>query len=176
MGYLLGHVVGGDGGWCRPSITSLTRRAKALSASWGGVGTSSFAFDSMYAKGKEQRGWSNWLLSQRLMLGQYPHMQPAVPGPSADDAQIHLQRVLAAGVDCFACLQAELPPQDSSALWPKAGVQLPSPEDRAKWPNPFVRYAPEADALASEMGRELTYLYCPIDDLSLPRDGLSEGP
>jgi len=57
------------------------------------------------------------------MLGQYPHCQPSAPGPSADDARAHLRRVRAAGVDCFACLQAELPPQDAPDAWPAGGVQ-----------------------------------------------------
>lgn len=151
------------------TVTSLAQRASALPWSCAGE-LEGFAFQSAYAKGGVQRGWANWLVEERVMLGQYPHCQPAEPGPSADDAQAHLRSVLAAGVDCFACLQAELPPQDEPEAWPAGGVQLPEAEDRARWPARFVRYAAEADAIAAETGgATVLYLHCPIEDLSVPR-------
>ena len=149
-------------------VPSLVRRARALP--WDCASSNSFAFDSVYIKEGKQRGWSNWLITDRLMLGQYPHCQPAVPGPSEDDARAHLQRVVAAGIDCFVCLQGEVPPQDDAAAWPAGGVQLPDADSRAKWPAPFVRYAEDADALARAQGRcsQLRYVHCPITDLSVP--------
>ena len=104
------------------SVTSLVQRASALPWSCAGE-LGGFAFDSAYTKDGQPRGWANWLVDGRLMLGQYPHCQPAEPGPSEDDARAHLRRVRAAGVDCFACLQAELPPQDAAEAWPAGGVQ-----------------------------------------------------
>ena len=64
------------------SVTSLVQRASALPWSCAGE-LDGFAFDSAYAKDGQPRGWSNWLVDGRLMLGQYPHCQPAEPGPSA---------------------------------------------------------------------------------------------
>jgi hypothetical protein len=149
------------------SVTSLAQRASALP--WSCVGElDGFAFQSEFTKDGRPRGWANWLVEDRLMLGQYPHCQPSEPGPSAEDAHAHLRSVLAAGVDCFACLQAELPPQADPEAWPAGGVQLPEAEDRARWPARFVRYAAEADAIAAETGGTLLYLHCPIDDLSVP--------
>jgi len=105
------------------------------------------------------------------MLGQYPHCQPATPGPSQADAQANLRRVFAAGVTCFTCLQGELPPQDDVAAWPAEGVPLPDEADRSRWPDTFVRYAVDADAIASELGLPPPrYLHCPIPDLSTPKD------
>lgn len=149
------------------TVTSLARRASALPWSCVGELDGFFTFPSAYTKEGQQRGWANWLVDERLMLGQYPHCQPAVPGPSADDAQAHLRSVLASDVDCFACLQAELPPQDDPGAWPPGGVQLPEAEGRSKWPACFVRYAAEADAIAAETGGTLRYHHCPIADLSV---------
>ena len=157
-----------------PSINSLQRRARALEC--GPFETKDFAIASTYARDGGTRGWSNWLIDGRLVLGQYPNCQPAVPGPTAKEARIHLRKMLELGVDCFTCLQAELPPQDDEASWPAGGVPLPDEADRARWPEPFVRYAPDADAIASELGiAKPKYLHTPIVDLSVPRDGLGEG-
>lgn len=155
-----------------PDLATLSSRAGALSSSWAIEFGSGYAFDSEYTKGGKARGWSNWLVSSKLMLGQYPGVQPAVPGPSAEDAQAHLKRVLNAGVDCFVQLQDELPPQDEPEAWPADGVQLADSDARAKWPAPFVRYAPEADRISGEMGAAapLRYLHCPVVDLSVPKD------
>ena len=68
------------------SVTSLVQRASALPWSCAGE-LDGFAFDSAYVKDGQPRGWANWLVDGRLMLGQYPHCQPAEPGPSADDAR-----------------------------------------------------------------------------------------
>ena len=153
-----------------PDSGSLVRRAAALRRKDVAdfAAAADFAFDSLYTKGDERRGWSNWLLKERLMLGQYPHCQPAEPGPSAADAQAHLRRVLSAGVDCFVSLQDELPPQD--AAWPPEGVRLTDPAARDSWPAPFVNYAADANQIASELGVDpVTYLHVPIVDLSVPR-------
>ena len=95
-----------------PDIGSLAQRARALRASWGAsVASQPGAFDSGYERGDEgRRDWANWLIEGRLMLGQYPHMQPSVPGPTIADSRAHLRRVLSSGVDCFVSLQACLVP------------------------------------------------------------------
>ena len=152
-----------------PDISSLARRASVLST--GTEPLTNFMFDSQYSKGGHARAWANWLFDG-LMLGQYPHTQPAQPGPDADDTKAHLTRSLSAGIDCFVCLQAELPPQQDDSSWPEEGMLLPDAESRARWPAPFMRYAPDADAIH---GAPLKYLHCPIADLDVPRDGLGAG-
>ena len=120
------------------------------------------------------------------MLGQYPHCQPAVPGPTGSDAKDHLRRLLDTGIDCFACLQAEVPPQETTAGWVqfpvkdgfKEGVLLQDDDARSRFPAPFVRYYEDVYNIAMEVsgGQWLgpSYLHCPIEDLSLPGGGLDE--
>lgn len=156
-----------------PTITTLAARARSLS-----LDATSFepVFESAYTEGGESRGWANWLITGRLILGQYPHCQPAEPGPSDAAAQEHLRTLLSAGVDCFTSLQAELPRQDDVSAWPAGGVQLSNAADRERWPKSFVRYAEPADAIATELGLTRPhYLHCGIDDLSVPSDGLGGG-
>ena len=161
-----------------PTVASLQRRGCALADAWGceAVRGDDFEFDSTYVNNGERRGWANWIIRDHLMIGQYPHCQPAVPGPDAADATAHLRLVQAAGVNCFVCLQDELPSQDDDDAWPADGIQLPDPQHRQQWPAPFARYAEEANLLAAEMGRApVSFLHCPIVDLSTPRDGLGDG-
>ena len=168
---MIGMATAAAAGMAAPDLASLARRGRALGSQWSLATPTNFAFDSRYVKNDESRGWSNWLLEDRLMIGQYPHCQPAVPGPSAADAKDHLQAVLDVGIDCFVCLQAELPPQPDGAAWPEDGVRLGDAEDRAQWPDPFVRYQPEADEIAASAAASppLRYLHCPIVDLSTPQ-------
>ena len=123
------------------------------------------------------------LVADRIMIGQYPHCQPAVPGPTGSDAKDHLRRLLDTGIDCFACLQAEVPPQDTTAGWVqfpvkdgfKEGVLLQDDDARSRFPAPFVRYYEDVYNIAMEVsgGQWLgpSYLHCPIEDLSLPGGG-----
>jgi hypothetical protein len=77
-------------------------------------------------------------------------------------------------------VQDELPPQDDASSWPADGaLALAGADARAQWPAPFVRYAPDADAIYAELvsgaksasggGGGVRYLHCPIVDLSVPR-------
>lgn len=189
-----------------PNIGELSRRARAVHDTWvapftppgasskqasvrgdgDGEARLKLAFDSAYTEGASMRGgpgcksrsWANWLVNDRLMLGQYPHCQPAVPGPDEEAARTHLRRVLEAGIDCFVQLQAELPPQGNAAAWPADGVRLADAKDVARWPAPFVRYAADVDRIAESMDdapSAISYLHCPIVDLSVPTDGLGAG-
>jgi len=159
-----------------PTFASLRRQAHILREAWGlsVLQLEEYRFDSQYLKGggtgAETRSWANWLVPGRLMLGQYPHCQPAVPGPSADDAREHLGRLLEAQVDGFACLQAEVPPQNEPSRWPEGGVYLPNSGDRSSWPAPFVRYASDAVAAAETAGRgqQPRFYHFGIADLSVP--------
>ena len=162
---LFGTSLATIGSMTAPSLASVASRARALSD----ASTLGGAFESSF--GDTARGWSNWLLEGRLMIGQYPHCQPAHPGPSGEEAYEHLARVIDAGIDCFCCLQAELPPQDDGGAWPTTGIPLPDASDRERWPATFVRYAAEADAIALErQHRSPRYLHYPITDLSIPKD------
>ena len=116
-----------------PSVCSLARRGVALRERWGSVEPSGFKFESDWSIGDGRQGWSNWLISDRLMLGQYPGAQPAKVGPSVADGRKHVQLLLtAAAVDCFACVQAEVPPQDDASSWVDTAAQG------------FVHYLPTA--------------------------------
>jgi hypothetical protein len=168
-----------------PTVASLQGRAQALREAWGLGATSAskeqsgayYAFDSHYRKGDgagaEQRAWSNWLVPGRLMVGRYPHCQPAIPGPTASEARSHLARVSQAGVDGFICLQAEVPPQGDPSRWPEGGVYLPEASDRRRWPAPFLRYAEDAIAAARQASKQAppAFYYFGIPDLAV-RSGL----
>ena len=163
----------------KPTVASLAARARALCDSWGAVAGAS-AFDSSYADGDgDRRGWANWLIRERLMLGQYPHCQPAPGGPSVAEAEQHLGAVLSAGVTAFTCLQAEVPPQDDGTQWPSSnGVGFADPELRARWPEPFVRYQPTADKLAKVRAspQPRSHPHCPHTFAHLTRRAsLSQG-
>lgn len=149
-----------------PTMASLVRRGAQLSKVWGTV-DDEFEFNSDWPMENGRRGWSNWIIARRLMLGQYPGAQAG--GPTRADSHRHLHRLLAAGVDCFACLQDEVPAQDEPGAWLDGEAQG------------FEQYASEANAIAHEIdfcaqsgSRSLTYLHCPIAERSTPADGLCE--
>jgi len=159
-----------------PCLRALSERAGALAKLWGeDAREQTFDFASHYSTGRGHvRGWANWLVPGRLMLGQYPHCQPG-GGPSDMDAREHLSRVLSAGIDCFVCLQAELPPQDDASSWPTGGIPLAEPRARSKWPGTFRRYAAEVETISKELGVEskINFLHHPIEDLATPCSSLS---
>ena len=78
--------------------------------------------------------------------------------------------MLDAGVDAFACLQAEVPPQEVASRWPAGGVPLGGSSGE-RFPGAFQPYAPVANRLAAAAGRAPpTYLHHGIEDLSVPAD------
>ena len=157
------------------TVQSLKQRAQALRTAWdlplplpGG----DFLFDSTFRGGDGPRSFSNWLIPGKLVLGQYPFRQPAVPGPSDAECEAHVRAlVVGANVRTFVQLQAELPPQDDAAAWPSGGVLLPDAEDRARFPAAFARYGGYADGL----GDDVAYLHSPMIDLDVPGDGALTG-
>jgi alanine transaminase len=127
------------------------------------------------------RGFCNWILPGRIMVGQYPGQVPEVPGPSESEVQNHLSAVLLdAGVTCFVCLQSELPCQNDWDAWAEFDGQVYLyPHSRRNFPRPFVQYAPIAERiLQSQAGNATpitgTYLHWPIEDLSTPQNSISE--
>ena len=92
-------------------VASLVARARTLRSSWRVSPPScetgeDFRFPSSFGS-PESRDFSNWLLRGRLLIGQYPHLQPAAPGPTREECVDHLRKVvvdadvgdLAPGVD-----------------------------------------------------------------------------
>ena len=154
------------------SVASLATRARQLRKTWEAPTPSTTAealrFDSSFEYGASSRDFANWLLPGRLMIGQYPGLQPTEPGPSAAECEAHVRRVVGdARVRTFVQLQAELSPQDDAAAWPATGaVQLPDAADRARFPGSFARYAGFADGL----GAAVSYIHAPIVDLDVPSD------
>jgi hypothetical protein len=79
-------------------------------------------FPSAYPKpdGSGMRGFCNWIVPDRVMVGQYPGQSPEAIGPSAEDVQVHLECLVvqdaavatAVGrINLFCSLQSEIPPQ-----------------------------------------------------------------
>lgn len=149
----------------------------------------SLAFQTAFARTDgTTRGWCNWLVPGRLMVGRYPHLDPIAQapragsaaftgGPSEREVEEHLSTLVSkAGISCFVCLQDELPPQHLCDQWPEDGhVYLASGQGRERFPGPFVRYyhaAREAHARgaggSATQARELDFVHFPIRDLSLP--------
>lgn len=141
------------------------------------------AFDSSFTRADgTQRGWCNWLVPGRLMVGRYPHVDPIsapsragspsfVGGPSEPECVQHLERLVRAGVDTYVCLQAELPPQDKTSAWPSDGRVHLSGAAGARFPAPFVRYhaaAVDANARLRPAARRPDFVHFPIPDLSVP--------
>ena len=156
------------------TVETLGKRAQALRKTWNLRAPPSepdFFFDSVFQGGEPETGsagprsFSNWLVPGKIMLGQYPHRQPAVPGPSAAECEAHVRALVGgARVRTFVQLQAELPPQDDVNAWPAGGVRLPDARDRARFPAAFENYAASA-------GADVAYLHSPIVDLDVPDDG-----
>lgn len=126
-------------------------------------------FDSSYPTSptNAQRGFCNWLLPKRLMVGQYPGQVPEKGEPSPENVREHLQRMSQlAKVRLFCSLQTEVPPQDDYETWNKnRGMMFLEPESlRQQFSGPFTHYAP----LIREFCDTTTFLQCPIEDLNVP--------
>jgi hypothetical protein len=126
-----------------------------------------------------ERGFCNWILPGKVMVGQYPGQTPEVNGPSSAAVEKHLQTILLpsqAPIRLFCSLQSELPAQDDYESWDcKNGVVFLEPESvRRRFPGPFTHYAPLIkDVLTAAQGDEndeehVTFLHSPIGDLDIP--------
>lgn len=123
------------------------------------------------------RGFCNWLLPGRLMVGQYPGQTPEPDGPTSNEVEEYLSTLVNdAGVNLFCSLQSELPPQDDYEAWNQVGgkIHLPDPRDRRTFPSHFSHYAPTVSAVSNNGNTDrVQYLHWPIDDLSIPEDSQS---
>ena len=114
-----------------------------------------------------KRGFCNWLIPNRIMIGQYPGMTPELTGCSAKESQIHIQNMVqVANINQFCCLQTEVPAQDYDSEWEASGgeVYLDS-FSRREFPRPFTRYGPLAQTFSEST---LTFVHSPIEDLGTP--------
>jgi len=106
-----------------------------------------------------QRGFSNWLIPHRIMIGQYPGQTPEEGGPSLRSAKRHIRSLVlgddddddddddGANVRLFCSLQSEIPPQDDVKAWNCNGgkVYLPSSRGGSRnkdFPYFFGHYQP----------------------------------
>lgn len=127
-----------------------------------------------------ERGYCNWLIPGYLMVGQYPGQTPEAHGPTEDDVEKHLERIVrstknnsGAHVRLFCSLQSELPSQADYDTWIRQdGMIFLEPESlRKQFPRPFTYYAPTVQRLCDEDSSSRvspTFLHAPIDDLNVP--------
>jgi alanine transaminase len=118
-----------------------------------------------------RRGFCNWLIPHKIMIGQYPGMTPEINGASSKECTIHIQNMIQhAKINMFCCLQTEVPPQDDDFEW--AGeVYLEPMSIRREFPRPFTRYSTLAQGFLSDTSDDsstICFIHSPIEDLSTP--------
>ena len=127
------------------------------------------------------RGFSNWIVPGKIMVGQYPGRVPESNTPTEEEIREHLRKILFHNSAentkqrnvCFVSLQSELPPQDDYDSWNKNNGEIYlDPLSREEWPNPFSHYAPTVESVLKEHGNGentfVRYIHHPIQDLSVP--------
>jgi hypothetical protein len=123
-------------------------------------------FSSAYEKndGSGTRGFCNWIIPDKVMLGQYPGRNPEETTPTSEDVENHLGTLINAGVNLFGSLQSEIPSQEDYSAWEEAGGEIFLPE-RDDFPNPFSHYAP----IVRFLDPECKFIHAPIVDLFVPK-------
>jgi len=119
----------------------------------------------------KMRGFCNWVIPHRVMIGQYPGGVPEPSGPAPEEVREHLRSMVRdAGVNFFCSLQSEVPCQSDGDAWNAAGgkIYLPDGRDRDVFPRPFTHYAPVARSLTDDGGPEIVFLRAPVEDLGVP--------
>ena len=98
-----------------------------------------------------RRGFCNWLIPHKIMIGQYPGMTPEINGASSKECTIHIQNMIKhAKINMFCCLQTEVPPQDDDFQWASGEVYLEPMSIRQEFPRPFTRYSSLAQGVLSD--------------------------
>mmetsp|Transcript_650 Transcript_650/g.1486 ORF Transcript_650/g.1486 Transcript_650/m.1486 type:complete len:376 (-) Transcript_650:840-1967(-) len=144
----------------------------------------SSSYDASGSKHDEDmttRGFSNWIVPGKIMVGQYPGRVPETNTPTEEEVREHLRKVLFQNSAentkqrnvCFVSLQSELPPQDDYESWNKRNGEIYlDPLSREEWPNPFSHYAPTVESVLKEHEKgeniHVRYIHHPIQDLSVP--------
>ncbi|OEU23271.1 hypothetical protein FRACYDRAFT_233443 [Fragilariopsis cylindrus CCMP1102] len=125
-------------------------------------------------KNKSIRGFSNWIIPGKIMVGQYPGTVPEQTTPTIEETREHIRNILIAPSSfnnknenknngntttiCFVSLQSELPPQDDKETWNRNNgkIYLKNDDDlestsssrqQQEWPNPFSHYLPEIESV-----------------------------
>jgi protein-tyrosine phosphatase len=126
--------------------------------------------DNNQNQNKSIRGFSNWIIPGKIMVGQYPGRVPEQTTPTIEDTRKHIRNVLFANdIDnnqnnynnnnnttiCFVSLQSELPPQDDKETWNKNNGEIylnddPESMNRKQWPNPFSHYLSEIELVIKQ--------------------------
>lgn len=141
-------------------------------------------YPTYYQKRNKKRGFSNWLIKDRIMIGQYPGQTPEKDGSSLSCAQQHIESlVLQSKIRLFCSLQSEIPPQDDYIAWcdeNNGKIYLPMDGGRKDFPNFFGHYEPfvqSAYSLVKKNGGRNSddfddvppsFIHAPIIDLSTP--------
>ncbi len=138
-----------------------------------------------------KRGFSNWLIPNYVMIGQYPGTTPESSSATFDEAQGHIDSIMTPTstsegvrtnrIKMFCCLQDEIPSQNDDSTWSQndGRIQLPIGEGREDFPGYFNHYAPMvASSLKQLEGTSssdskcdidnVEFLHAPIVDLSTP--------
>lgn len=119
-----------------------------------------------------RRGFCNWLIPNKIMIGQYPGMTPEINGASSKECTIHIQNMIKhANINMFCCLQTEVPPQDNDFQWASGEVYLTPMSIRREFPRPFTRYSSLVQGVLSNTSYDsstICFHHTPIEDLSTP--------
>jgi len=121
-------------------------------------------FSSAFSKNGNPRGFCNWLIPNRLIVGQYPGKSPERDGPTEREVQAHVQAVLNAGVSVFCSLQSEIPDQEDGKAWDASQMYFP-PSFGYEFPFGFARYSPNVRLLSE---KEVEFWHFPVMDLCIP--------
>jgi alanine transaminase len=123
------------------------------------------------------RGFCNWLIPNKVMIGQYPAQTPEANGASLTQSRRHIHSLLhSARIRTFCSLQSEIPAQDNMEKWRKAGGEVFLEGTAGKdFPHYFSHYEPlvqealqEQSSKDSSGSSSVTFLHAPILDLNTP--------
>mmetsp|Transcript_4078 Transcript_4078/g.5325 ORF Transcript_4078/g.5325 Transcript_4078/m.5325 type:complete len:336 (+) Transcript_4078:91-1098(+) len=154
----------------------------------------SLFFPTFYKKANGgKRGFANYLLKNRVIIGQYPGQTPERDGPKLSYVQEHIQTLVSdTNVRLFCSLQSEVPPQDDTHAWAQVGgkVYFPINDGRKDFPEYFGHYAPLVQKAYSSLQKSYnndedihrkstssgyssrceppSYIHAPILDLNTP--------
>ena len=121
--------------------------------------SSQLSFSSCYQRPNGPRGFCNWLIPGRIMIGQYPGKTPEKYSASKRESKNHIDKMVQdANIRVFCCLQDEIPPQDDFATWNFFNGNYKD----------FSHYGTIAKNALSSSSEEITFLHTGITDLSTP--------
>jgi alanine transaminase len=121
--------------------------------------SSQLSFSSSYQRPIGPRGFCNWLVPGRIMIGQYPGMTPEKYSASKKESKNHIDRMVQdANIRVFCCLQDEIPPQDDFTTWTFFDGKYKD----------FSHYGTLAKNALNSSSEEITFLHTAITDLSTP--------